>query len=251
MKHIFAFERKDDYEKYGAIIQKFDQKMKDYQRILEADYELRDLPRAVVWTTCELATTVLSDIPIPAYTNKHIIYMSADLAEWRRLLVKQLDGRQLPDIQSFYESFSENQLFVILAHELTHHSDLFPDEFDDEREDGIWFEEGMCFYLPRKLLLSETEMSEITSVETKLVEAFAGEYEKNPLDHFGTGSYQGKLSGIMYDYWRSFLAVKHVVEERYHQDVHAVFEAYHTWHKEGRKMPLTQFFGLEATGKSR
>ena len=66
MKHIFAFERKENYDTYGDIIEKFNQKLKEYQMILEADYELRDLPKAVVWTTGELATTVFSDIPIPA-----------------------------------------------------------------------------------------------------------------------------------------------------------------------------------------
>lgn len=173
--------------------------------------------------------------------------MSPDLEEWRSILVKQLNGRDLPDIQSFYESFSENQMFVILAHELTHHSDLFPDEFDDEREDSIWFEEGMCFYLPRKLTLSANEMNEITAAEMQLAEAFKAQYGNHPLDDFGSGSYHGDLTGIMYDYWRSYLTVKEIVENCYDYDIHAVFKAYHAWHKEGRKMPLTQFF----IGKSR
>lgn len=29
-------------------------------------------------------------------------------------------------------------------------------------EDGIWFEEGMCFYLPRKLLLNDKVFDQIT-----------------------------------------------------------------------------------------
>ena len=247
MKHIFAFERKEDYEKHEGTIQRFSQKLKDYQQVLRSDYQLRDLPKAVVWTAGELATTVFSRIPIPAYTNKNIIYMSPDLEEWRSILVKQLNGRDLPDIQSFYESFSENQMFVILAHELTHHSDLFPDEFDDEREDSIWFEEGMCFYLPRKLTLSANEMNEITAAEMQLAEAFKAQYGNHPLDDFGSGSYHGDLTGIMYDYWRSYLTVKEIVEDCFDEDIHAVFKAYDTWHKEGRKMPLTQFF----IGKSR
>lgn len=80
--------------------------------------------------------------------------MSPDLNKWRKLFLGQLEKRDLPTVHHFYENFSENHLLIIMAHELTHHIDLFPDEFD-EREDSIWFEEGMCFYLPRKTLLSE------------------------------------------------------------------------------------------------
>lgn len=81
-------------------------------------------------------------------------------------------------MQKFYESYSENQVFIILAHELTHHSDLFLDEFDDEREDSIWFEEGMCFYLPRKILLSEKEFNEITNAE-RAISSFQGQIWKS------------------------------------------------------------------------
>lgn len=92
--------------------------------------------------------------------------MSPDIETWRKLLVKQLDEKDLPNIQRLYEQYSENQVFFILAHELTPHSNLFVDEFDDEREDDIWFEEGMCFYLPRKILLNEMEFNKITNAET-------------------------------------------------------------------------------------
>jgi len=52
----------------------------------------------------------------------------------------------------------KNHLFTIVAHELTHHSDLFLDEFDDEGAGGIWFEEGICNYLSRKMTLVESEI---------------------------------------------------------------------------------------------
>ncbi|WP_018665525.1 hypothetical protein [Heyndrickxia acidiproducens] len=155
MKQIYAFENKVDFDKYQDRIQRFSGRLNEYQKILEKQYALTELPKGILWTTEELATTVFSKIPIPAYTNENLIYMTPDLESWRRLFLTQLEGKELPNIKSFYENFSENQLFIILAHELTHHSDLFLDDFEDGLENGIWFEEGMCFYLPRKLLLSE------------------------------------------------------------------------------------------------
>jgi hypothetical protein len=246
MKHIFAFEGVEEYEKHQDTIQQFNEKLKGYQQVLESEYALSDLPKGILWTNEELATTVFSEIPIPAYTNKNLIYMSPDIVTWRNILVKQLDGKELPDVQKFYENFSENQVFIILAHELTHHSDLFLDEFEDERENSIWFEEGMCFYLPRKILLSEEEFNEITFAEMKLVETFKEKYGKHSIDDFGVMSYQGNLSSIMFDYWRSYLAVKHLVEVRANNKINDVFEEYHNWHKEGRKVSLTQYFGINS-----
>ena len=245
MKQIYAFERVEEYEKYQNIIQQFSERLKEYQEVLKNEYDLTELPKGILWTTEELATTIFSDIPIPAYTNKDLIYMSPNLESWRKLLVRQLDGKELPNIQRFYENYSVDHLFIILAHELTHHSNLFLDEFEDEREDSIWFEEGMCFYLPRKILLNEKEFNEITNVETKLVDVFKDEYGKHSLEDFGASSYQGKLSSIMFDYWRSFLAVKFLVEERADSDVKQVFKEYLKWHSEGRKQPLTEYFGIQ------
>ncbi|MED4125626.1 hypothetical protein P4631_07370 [Halalkalibacterium halodurans] len=246
MKHIFAFERKEEYEKHQDTIQRFKKKLKEYQQILESEYALRDLPKGIIWTNEELATTVFSEIPIPAYTNNNLIYMSPDIETWRNILVKTLDGNELPYVQRFYENFSDNQVFIILAHELTHHSDLFLDEFEDERVDSIWFEEGMCFYLPRKLLLSEEEFNDVTFVEMKLVEAFKDKYGEHSIDDFGIMSYQGNLTSIMFDYWRSYLAVKHLVEVQANHNVNDVFKEYHNWHKEGRKVPLSQYFGINS-----
>ncbi|WP_231572488.1 hypothetical protein [Halobacillus sp. BBL2006] len=67
--------------------------------------------------------------------------MSPDIQEWRNLFLQQLEGRNLPHVHRFYETLSEKHLFTIVAHELSHHSDLFLDEFGEEREDSIWFEE--------------------------------------------------------------------------------------------------------------
>lgn len=247
MKKILAFEKIEDYTRFESIIERLNKKLERYQQILEEKYALTDLPKGIVWTTQELATTVFSTVPIPAYTNKDIIYITPDLDAWRSLFVSQLEGNKLQDILNFYEDFSENDLLTILAHELTHHSDLFIDDFDDTREDAIWFEEGMCDYLARKTLLSETKFDEISKVESELVKVFENKYGGYSLDEFGSGSYQGSLTSIMYNYCRSFLAVKYLVEVRANNDVTEVFKQYHQWHNEGRTVPLTQYFELDLT----
>lgn len=245
MKHIYAFEKIEEVEKYQAVIERFKRQLNVYQKHLETNYCLVDKPKAVVWTSVESATTVFSNLPIPAFTNKNTIYISPDVLAWRELFVRQLDGLDLPHITQFYEKLSEKHVLTILGHELTHHSDLFLDEFDEEREDSIWFEEGMCEYLPRKFLLTDEEFHQVSAIEKELVNVFAVKYGDRPLDEFGSNSYQESLSSIMFDYWRSFLTVKYLVEVCYENNIQAVFEDYTEWHAEGRKISLTEHFKLE------
>ena len=81
-------------------------------------------------------------------------------------------------------------------------------------------------------------------MEMELVDVFGAQYGSRSIDEFGSYSYSGNLSSIMFDYWRSFLAIKHLVEERFDNDVLAVFAEYHRWHEEGQKTSLTEHFGL-------
>ncbi|WP_078597646.1 hypothetical protein [Evansella clarkii] len=245
MKQIYAFETIEEITSFKKITDELYSKLEAYKKLLEDEYALTEEPKGILWTSEELATSVFSGVPIPAFTDKNLIYMSPDINKWRRLFICQLEGVSVPDIHKFYESYSINQLLIILAHELTHHSDLFLDEFDDERTDSIWFEEGMCFYLPRKILLSKGEFAEITAVESELVKVFKEKYGNHSLDDFGRSSYKGTLTSIMYDYWRSYLTVKELVEDKASGDIITIFEKYHQWHKQGRTLPLTQFFHAE------
>ncbi|MFJ8262775.1 hypothetical protein ACIQ4I_12605 [Rummeliibacillus sp. NPDC094406] len=244
MKHVYAFESKSEYDQYDKIIQKFKKKLIEYEQILKRDFSLDDSPNAVVWTSSQLATETFSTIPLPAYTSKNVIYMSPDIEEWRKLFIRQLDNKNVHKIRQFYESYSEVHLFVILAHELTHHLDLFIDDFDDEWTNSIWFEEGMCFYLPRKLLLNEADFQQILQVEKELIQEFSSEYGHHSLDDFGIESYTESLSSIMFDYWRSFIQIYELVERRYNHNILELFNDYHHWHNQGRKIPLTQFFSM-------
>lgn len=240
-KHIYAFEDIEEYKKYQDIIQFFSERLNDYQTVLEEEYDLVDKPEGVIWTLAEIATSIFSDLPIPAFTNKDTIYITPDVKAWRKLFIQQMDGKDLPLIQRFYEQLSENHILTILGHELTHHSDLFLDEFEDD----IWFEEGMCEYLPRKLLLTKNEFETISAIEKELVDVFTEVYCGRSLDDFGNNSYTASLSSIMFDYWRSFLYIKYLVEDRYEHDIKAVFEEYHRWDREGRMLSLMEYFGLD------
>lgn len=226
MKQIFAIESSTQLKNLQQTGNHLFNQLQTYQKLLEQDYSLTEPPRGVVWTTEELATTIFSDVPIPAYTNRDLIYMSPEKEKWTSIFLNQLEDRNLPEIRRYYETYTDLQMLEVLAHELTHHIDLFPDDFEDDNwESDIWFEEGMCFYLPRKLLLSEEEFHAITDVEETLEKEFRSTYGNHPLSEFGSESYSGNLTSIMYDYWRSYLAVKQLVDEA-DGDVFGVFERY-------------------------
>lgn len=244
MKIIYAFESKNEFELYEERIERFDVRLKEYQEVLNRKYSLLDPPKAVLWTSGELAMETFSQKPIPAYTNKDLITITPDLDCWKKLFLSQLEGKHLPEIQHFYETLSENHILQILGHELTHHLDLFLDDFDDDYTGGIWFEEGMVEYLSRKHLLTPCEFNAITEIETELANVFQKEHGSHSLEYFGQNTYTGSISSIFYEYWRSYLAVKSLIEQ-HSNDPLLVFESYHEWHKQGRQTPLTKWFQLE------
>lgn len=83
-----------------------------------------------------------------------------------------------------------------------------------------------------------------TEVESELVEMFKEDYKEHSLDEFGVESYKGNLTSIMFNYWRSYLTVKYLVEVRANNDIKQVFKECHKWDQEGRKVTLTEYFGL-------
>lgn len=246
MKQVFAFNNKEDFDRYQDKTVILYQKLDVYRLELEKNFGLTELPRGIVWTTHELATTTFSTIPIPAFTSRELIFMSPDLASWRKLFLEQLEGQKNEKIEAYYKNLKMDHIATILGHELTHHSDLFVDEFGDEREDGIWFEEGMCEYIPRKLMLSPLEFSEIVEIELELMKMFRKKYGSHSINDFGQGSYEGSLTSIMFDYWRSFLAIRYLVEEQAGGDIMSVFGKYQQWNQEGRKVPLSEHFNVES-----
>lgn len=244
MKTVYAFETAVQGEAYEGSIKRLMMRLKSYEAFLRNAFSLTEVPKGVVWTSANLATDVFGEVPIPAYTKQDLIFMCPDQEVWSRIMAEQMDGEDLPEVKAFYDSAGEDQLLDILAHELTHHLDLFPDDFEDEREDAIWFEEGMCFYLPRRHLLGDPYFRNVTATERALYGALKGRYGNHSLDQFGSASYVSSMPSIMFDYWRSYLAVCELVA-RENGNVHAVFRKYNSWNEDGRAVPLTDHFKID------
>ncbi|MEC1177816.1 hypothetical protein P9B03_04915 [Metasolibacillus meyeri] len=245
MKNIFAFESIEEIQAYSADIEQLNKKLNAYQAILEEEFGLDDLPKAIVWTSKENATTIFSNLPVPAFTNEVRICMSPSVQDWRAFHLTQLEGQRNERIEKYYNEITLDHVFCVLAHELTHHIQLFLDDFDDGRENSIWFEEGMCEYLSQKLTLSAAQYEELVAIEGELLELFTEKYGQHSLDEFGKGSYEAEsLTAVMIYYWRSSKAIKHIVEDCHGGDIHKVFALYHEWDKAGRKVPLTEYFGV-------
>lgn len=222
MKQIYAFESIPDYENYKDEIDLLNKKLKTYKELLINQFELIELPKTIVWTSSKNATTVFSQVPVPAYTNRETIYMSPSVSEWKAFYLSLFDGEELENsdeieyIKAYFQSLTIDDVFCILAHELTHHIELFPDEFGDERNNSIWFEEGMCEYLSQRMTLTEHRYTELRKIENLMIKLFKPKYGVFLLDDFGIGSYhQPSLASIMLNYWRSTAAVHYLIEDIY------------------------------------
>lgn len=244
MKHIYAFETPYEAVKYLEIIESFKVKLNEFKALLEKEYELNDSPRGFIWTPGDIATSVFSDVPIPAYTNRHLVYMTPDIMEWRNFFMNIYGNVENEVIKDFYRNFKEEDILTIAGHEMVHHIDLFPDEFDEERE-SIWFEEGMCDYIARKNLMTPESFETITKVESAVVAYFNEKFGSRSIDQFGTDSYSNDITSIMFDYCRSFLTIQYLVEEQANNNPLEVFKRYNQWHEAGRKEPLSTYFNVE------
>ncbi|MER2258612.1 MAG: hypothetical protein ABS945_08405, partial [Priestia megaterium] len=91
MKQIYAFESISDYENYKDEIHLLNKKLNTYKELLINQFELKKMPKSIVWTSSENATTVFSQVPVPAYTNRETIYMSPSVSEWKAFYLSQLD----------------------------------------------------------------------------------------------------------------------------------------------------------------
>ena len=246
MQHIYAVKTPEEFEKYREFVNKIQPKLTEYIRFLRETYQVLDLPRAIVWTDVQTATHLISDLPVPAYTNEYRVVMTPDVEAWRGIYLKQLET--LPEsgaveaIRAYYQTaLSENNLLQILGHELAHHSELFLDDFDSYGSGGIWFEEGMVEYISRRYFLTAEEFAAEARVNRQLVALLQGRCGGHSLEEFGAATYQGDYAGIFFEYWRSFLAVADIVE-RFHGSVPEVFRSYHRWNDSGRGVTLEAWF---------
>ncbi|WP_373598727.1 collagenase [Paraclostridium bifermentans] len=246
IKQVFAFESIHEAEKYKSDIENISIKIEEYLKVLEKEYNLIDYPKAIVWTNNELATTVFSNVPIPAFTNERFICISPEIFTWKTIYRDIHKDVPNEKVVNYHNNITTSLILQLLGHEFTHHLDLFLDDFnEDDMENGIWFEEGMCEYLSRKYLLSYDEFEYISQVEWDYIMYYKNIFKDNSIEDFGTESYSNEMRKIMYDYYISFHTVKKIVEVVGEGNPKTVFKLYKNWDEEGRKSTLSEYFNID------
>lgn len=246
MKHIYGVETKEELIKYQQFVEKIQPKLDKYLEFLKEEYDVIDLPRTIIWTSEEIATSLISDLPVPAYTNEYRVVLCPDIKAWHNIYLKQLDNMDkntetYKTLEEYYNNISENYMLQILGHELAHHSELFLDDFDSPLSNGIWFEEGMVEYISRQYFLTKEEFEAEAHFNQQLVDFFKEKYGSHSLEDFGEATYEGDYASIFFEYWRSFLAIKGIIED-HNGDIHKAFEAYHKWNETGSDKTLVEWF---------
>lgn len=225
MEHVFAVRDGAQLRRYQEFAARIEPRLDQYIRYLKQEFGVAELPRAILWTDRETATKLLSDIPVPAYTNDYRVVFTPDLDVWQDIYLCQLDEleerAEVREIQNYYgQCLTENHVLQILGHELAHHINLFE---DGDYESGIWFEEGMAEYISRRYFLTEEEYEHEVRINCQLVQLLKTRYGNHSLEEFGKETYLGDYASIFFEYWRSFLAVSELVAAC-GGDIHAVFQ---------------------------
>ncbi|MDO5095739.1 MAG: hypothetical protein Q4D65_04190 [Peptostreptococcaceae bacterium] len=245
MKYTFCIDNQSELERYQSFLFQHEHRIQSYIEHLIAEYQVKELPEYIVLSNFENATKVLSEIKIPAYTNEVRMVITPDLSVWKGIYLKQLadypDDEKTDFVKAHYQNMGEHSILQIIGHELAHHSELFLDDFEDEKiEAGIWFEEGMVEYISRRYFFTEEEYEKEKTANQFLVDLFEKNNRADTIEKFGKTTYNESYAAIFYEYWRSFLLVDELVEK--FGSCHRVFESYHQWHRDGRKIPLSKWF---------
>lgn len=237
-RNIYAVENQAQLAAYQSLAERLSPAIDAYLSHLQERYEVCELPGAVVWTGKEIATSLLSNIPVPAYTNEFRIVFCPEKDVWREIYRTQWDGGTVDnDISSYYDRLTERNVLQILGHELAHHSPLFADGYQAPGC-GPWFEEGMVEYISRRYFLRSEEFTQEARVNRLLVARYEAVHGRQPLERFTEGIYQQGLDTVFYWYWRSYLAVAALIEQAGGDEM-AVFRAYQAWREENAPEPLS------------
>ena len=243
MKNFYLVDSLEQLLNYQRFVIKYNTKLQEYIHFLKQEYHLHDLPQAIVWANEKSARELISQTPIPAYTNSVRMVMTPELTVWKKIYQHQLDcyeaSSDLQKLRAYYEHLTENHLLQILGHELAHWSELFLDDFEDYNS-YIWFEEGMAEYISRKYFLTENEFAQEREMNQLLIRLFQAKYGWHSLNVFGKSTYEGNYASIFYEYWRSFLVVDQLVEKL--GSVQKVFENYQKWIQSDCGIPLLDWF---------
>ena len=247
MEHVFAVKNQEELARYQDFLGDVRPRLEEYVWFLQEEYRAEELPRCIVWSNPDIAARLVSDIPVPAYTNEFRVMFAPDPEAWRAVYLRQLDG--LPEceavrgLRDYYGNrLSRNHVLQILGHELAHHSALFLDDFETYPSPSTWFEEGMAEFISRKWFLSEDEFGGEERVNRLLVDLLSERYGGHPLEDFGAHLKTGDHAGLFFDYWRAFLAVSRAVDLC--GGVQEAFRECGQWSRSGTNKTLAEWFGI-------
>lgn len=244
LRHVYAAQTAAEMAALQSQAAPLMEPLNAYLAFLADRCQATALPRCIVWTTKDVATRLISDIPLPAYTNDFRTVMAPDPDVWRQLYLEQLDGIDaeapiVAGIRDYYlRQLNSHHVLQILGHEFVHHSEYFPDGCS-----SVWLEEGMAEYISRRYFLTAQEYAAKREIERQLIRLHEKQYGRMPLSRFNESTYAEPLPRVLYAYWRSFSAAERLVEAHGGEAL-AVLRSLACWADSGRQKTWEEWFHL-------
>lgn len=221
----------------------------DYLRWLETLGAVEE-PRGIVFHDLASATTVFSTHVLPAWTDRRLIHLDPVIDDWKQIYLSALSPGIAPPaqtlIEEYYQSLDHLDIATIGAHELTHHLAIF----SDVPEQAMWFEEGFCFYAPRKHLLAASRRTQLHQVEKALVEAHEARLGGHPIWQFGLTDAGEGFTEALFDYWRAIQVVSYLGETYAQGDLKQLLALFEQWRGQHDHTSRLDGFLIEVLGIS-
>ncbi|MBE5905490.1 MAG: elongation factor Tu [Lachnospiraceae bacterium] len=243
MEHLYLCKNSDELTKLQKHANALKIGLESYLDDLRKYMRVEELPKCIIWTEEEFATKLLADIPIPAYTDDRRTVVVPYPDVWKKIYLCQIkeynqDRPEVQEVRAYYENCPVNQIRQIVGHEFVHWSEFFDEELYDET---IWFEEGMAEYVSRKWFLTEEEYAKEKRINQILIDLYEEMYEAQPLENFNYNSYGKEMNLIFYFYWKSFLFIERLVEQK-GGNMGEVIKCYQRWCETNREISLLEWF---------
>lgn len=207
-------------------------------------------PRGVVFHDFDSATTVSSTHVLPAWTDLSLIHLDPLVEDWKRIylstLTQDMPAALQASVRDYYASLDYLDVATILAHELTHHLQVFT----SVPEEAAWFEEGFCFYVPRKQLLAADRRVQLQHLEKTLIDVYAERLGGHPIWQFGRSDTGGGFTEALFDYWRAISAVSRLIDHYAQGDSGRVLALFTQWNDQPERESRLDEFLVAALGVS-
>lgn len=207
-------------------------------------------PRGIVFHDFDSATTIFSTHVLPAWTDLSLIHMDPLVEDWKRIylsaLTEEMPASLQARVRAYYESLDRLDIATILAHELTHHLLAF----SQTPEEATWFEEGFCFYVPRKQLLSADRLAQLQHLEKTLIDTHDEQLGSHPIWQFGLSNTGEGFTEALFDYWRAIYAVSKLIDHYARGDSRRVLGLFNQWNDHSQRVNRLDEFLIDALGVS-